>query len=138
MKTAYDDPLTEVHLLFYTVCLPLFMNYKLFLQRGDPQAHKVYPMTKELIRKTISHFLKTSCYHGEDIIDEIIIDDADNYLPLDEVFIGFSTRQKLNKLFKEGDIDQTQYNSVPEAAISVYRESLRYVLDKMDMSCSFW
>ena len=53
MKTAYDDPLTEVHLLFYTVCLPLFMNYKLFLQRGDPQAHKFYPMTKELIRKTI-------------------------------------------------------------------------------------
>ena len=61
---------------------------------------------------------------------------ADN-LPLDEVFIGFSTRQKLNKLFKEGDIDQAQYNTVPKAAIAFYRESLRYVLDKMDMSCSF-
>ena len=95
-------------------------------------------MTKELIRKIASRFLKTSCYHGEDIIDEGIIDDADNYLPFDEVCIGFSTRQKLNKLFKERDIDQTQYNTVPEAAIAFYRESLRYVLDRMDMSCSFW
>ena len=93
-------------------------------------------MAKELIRKIASCFLKTSCYHGEGIIDEYIIDDADNYLPLDEVFIGFSTRRKLNKLFK-GDIDQTQYNTVPKAAIALYRESLRYVLDKMDMSCCF-
>ena len=95
LKTAYEDLLTEVHLLFYTACLPLFTNYNLFLQRGDPLAHKVYPMTKELIRKIASCFLKTSCYHGEDIIDEDIIDDADNYLPLNEVFIGFSTRQKI-------------------------------------------
>ena len=84
-------------------------------------------MTKELIRKTASRFLKTNCYHGEDIIDEDIVDDADNYLPLDEVFIGFSTRQKLNKVFKEGDIDQTQYNTVPEAAIAFYRESLFWI-----------
>ena len=136
MKTAYEDPLTEVYSLFYTACLPLFTNHNLFLQRDDPLAQKVYPMAKELIRKIASCFLKTSCYHGEGIIDEYIIDDADNYLPLDEVFIGFSTRQKLNKLFK-GDIDQTQYNTVPKAAIALYRESLRYVLDKMDMSCCF-
>ena len=52
-------------------------------------------MTKELIRKIASRFLKTSCYHGEDITDGDIIDNADNYLPLNEVFIGFSTRQKI-------------------------------------------
>ena len=67
-----------------------------------------------------------------------MIDDADNCLQLDEFFIGFSTRQKLNKFFKEGDINQKQYNTAPEAAIAFYRESLRYVLDKMDMPCSFW
>ena len=82
-------------------------------------------MTKELIRKIASRFLETSCYHGEDIIDEDIIADVDNYFPLDEVFIGFLTRQRRNKLFKEGGIDQAQYNTVPEAAITFYRESLR-------------
>ena len=77
LKTASEDPLTEVHLLFYTACLPLFANYNLFLQRGD--SPKVYLMTKELIRKIASLFLKTSFYHGEDIIDENIMDDADNF-----------------------------------------------------------
>ena len=67
-------------------------------------------------------FLETSCYHGEDIIDEYIIDDSDNYLPLDEVFIDFSIRQKLKKLFKEGGIDQAQYDTVPAAAIAFYRK----------------
>ena len=108
----------EAHLLFCTACLCLFTNYNLFLQRGDPLAHKVFSMTKELIRKIAPRFLQTSCYHGEDITDEDI--------------------QRLNKLFKEGDTDQTQYNTVPEAKIAFYRESLRYVLDKMDMSCYFW
>ena len=79
MKIAYEEPLTEVHLLFYTA---LFTNYNLFLQRVDPLAHIVYPMTKELIRKVVSRFLKTTCYHEEDITDEDIIDDADNYLLL--------------------------------------------------------
>ena len=79
-------------------------------------------------------FLETSCYHGEDIIDEYIIDDSDNYLPLDEVFIDFSIRQKLKKLFKEGGIDQAQYDTVPAAAIAFYRK----IWDEMDMSCSFW
>ena len=40
LKKAYEDPLTEVHLAFYTAALPLFTSYNLFLQRGDPLAHK--------------------------------------------------------------------------------------------------
>ena len=78
LKTAYEDHLTEVLLLFYTACLPLFTSSKFFLWRANPLAHKVYPMSKELIRKIASRFLEKSCYHGEDIIDEDIIDDTDN------------------------------------------------------------
>ena len=94
-------------------------------------ALRVYPKTKELIRIIASCFFKTS-YHDENIIDEDITDDTDNCLPLDEVFICFSTRQKLR------DIDEKHYNTVSEPAVAFYRESLRYVLDRMNMSCSFW
>ena len=102
-----------------------------FFREVTTLALRVYPKTKELIRIIVSRFFKTS-YHGEDIIDEDITDDADNYLPLDEVFICFSTRQKLR------DIDEKHYNTVSEPAAAFYRESLRYVLDRMNMSCSFW
>ena len=110
----------------------LYLQIKIyFFREVTTLALRVYPKTKELIRIIVSRFFKTS-YHGEDIIDEDITDDADNYLPLDEVFICFSTRQKLR------DIDEKHYNTVSEPAAAFYREGLRYVLDRMNMSCSFW
>ena len=127
----------ESHLMFYSSCLPMFTHYNLFLQRGDPLAHKVYPVTKSLVKKIGSRFLDPSCF-VEGTVTEEIIDDEENYLPLEEVFIGLLTRKKLKKLFFEGDINKTQYNLIPKAAIAFYRESLRYVLNKMDMKSSFW
>ena len=47
--------LNEVHLLFFAHALPLFMHF--FLLRSDPQAHNVYPMTKELAKKIANRFL---------------------------------------------------------------------------------
>ena len=138
LKAAYEDPLTEIHLLFFTSSLRLFTEYNLFLQSGDPLAHKVFPMTQNLVRKIASRFLTPECYRDVDIITQDIIDDSNNYLPNAEVFLGFSTRQKLKKLFNERDISDAQFDSVPRAAIAFYRESLRYVLNKMDMSASFW
>ena len=127
MWTFKRSPFVAPHSLFTFIYKLQFI----FSERWPPLALRVYPKTKELIRIIASRFFKTS-YHGEDIIDEDITDDADNYLPLDEVFICFSTRQKLRH------INEKHYNTVSEPAVSFYRESLRYVLDRMNMSCSFW
>ena len=48
IKNVFLDLLTEVHLLFFANALPFFMHFNAYLQSSDPQAHKVYPMTKEL------------------------------------------------------------------------------------------
>ena len=61
-----------------------------------------------------------------------------NYLPLNEVFVGFNTKQMLKKLFNDGSTDQNEYGKVLNAAVAFYKESMRYLLTKMDMSCSFW
>ena len=61
-----------------------------------------------------------------------------NYLPLNEVFVGFNTKQMLKKLFNDGSTDQNEYCKVLNAAVAFYKESMRYLLTKMDMSCSFW
>ena len=93
---SIDDPLTETHLLFFTSSLCLFTEYNLFLQRGDPLAHKVFPMTQKFIRKITLRFLTPESYRDVDITQEII-DDSHNYLPNAEVFMAFSTQQKLKK-----------------------------------------
>ena len=58
-------------------------------------------MTKEIIRKIASRFLKISCYHGEGIIDEDIIGDAANCLLLDEVFINFQQCKNTTNFLKK-------------------------------------
>ena len=126
LQNAYKDLLTQVHLYFYTSVLPLFTNYNLFLQRGDPFAHKVYPMTKELHRKIAIKFMKPDAFQVNDITFDLI-DVSKNYLPLEEIFASFTTKNLLKKLFHDGEIDKLQYNNVSEAARVFYKESLRNV-----------
>ena len=78
------------------------------------------------------------CYQGRCQVTIDILEHEDNYLPLNEIFVGFNTKQMLKKLFNDGSIDQNKYDKVLKAAVAFYKESLRFLLTKMDMSCSFW
>ena len=60
------------------------------------------------------------------------------YLLLVKVYCGFSTKSLLDRMLGEGDIAQTQYNTCLRGAQPFFKESLEYVLTKMDMSESFW
>ena len=49
----------------------------------------------------------------------------DNYLPLNEVFVRFNTKQMLKKLFNDGNIDQNEYDKFLKAAVTFHKESLK-------------
>ena len=66
LQNANENPLTEVHLYFYTSALSLLSNYNLFLQRRHPLVHEVYPMTKELHRKIAIRFIKPDAFQVND------------------------------------------------------------------------
>ena len=66
------------------------------------------------------------------------LNDSTSYLPLEKVFCSFSTKQLMDKMLREGDITQTQYNTCLRGAQAFYKESLEYVFTKMDMSVSLW
>ena len=131
LEKAFSDPMTEVHIAFYVSALSLFTHYNLFLQRSDPLAHKVKPMTDAFAHKIGMRFLTP------DVLDEITIktiEDEENYLPLSNVFVGMCTCNTLRKLLNEGIIADAQYNVMLKAAQEFYKESLMYVLKKMDNS----
>ena len=67
-----------------------------------------------------------------------LIDDPENYLPLEGIFVSFTTKNLLKKLFNDGEIYKLQYNNVFEAARTFYKESWKYVIKKMDMTDAFW
>ena len=94
LQNPHEDLLTEVNLYFCTSALPLFSNYNLFLQRGDPLAHKVYPITKGLDRKIAMRFMKADAFQVNDITVNLI-DDPENYLPFQEILVSFTTKNLL-------------------------------------------
>jgi hypothetical protein len=131
---AYEDPLMEVHISFFTAALPLFTMFNLFLQRSDPLAHKIYPVIHELEKKIAQRILKTDTLNN---LNEETLDDESNYVELKEIHIGLTTKSTLNRLCNEGEITNSQYQKTLRACQAFYRESLRYVLTKMHNNL-FW
>ena len=137
LRTSYQDPLTEIYVLFYTSALSLFTHYNMFLQRSDPLAHRVYPATVHLAKKVASRFLKPDILQEKGITVDLL-DDTANYVPLSEIFIGLTTKTTLNKLLNEGDISQSQWEKCIKGCIAFYRDSLKYILRSMNLTGSLW
>ena len=139
LKHSFEDILTEVHISFYTSALPMFTRYNKFLQRSDPLAHKIFPLAKSLIRKIANRFIKPDILQqteAEDILS--IVDDDSSCLPLSDIFLGLVTKYLLNKLLNEGDISEDQWKLCMNGAIAFLRQSLKYVIQHMDMRGTVW
>ena len=102
LKKDYLDALSEVYLQFYVSALPLFTNFNRFMQCSDPQGHNVQPMLKHLISKIAQCFLKLDVL--KELITSPVLQTDDNYLPLQDINIGLTTRALLDVMFEEGDI----------------------------------
>ena len=51
LRKPFEDPLTPIHLSFFSSALKIFTTYNKFLQRSDPLPYKVYPVTEDLVRR---------------------------------------------------------------------------------------
>ena len=98
-------------------------------------AHNVFAVIKQLQRKLRSRFLQTRLL---DNLTEDVIDDENNYLPSEDIFLGLVTRNLWRKKVEDGDLALGQHDKFIKAAIAFYRESLRYTLLKMNVDSSFW
>ena len=76
-----------------------------------------------------------------DVLDDVteeVLEIKDNYLPLSFAYIGTKTGDLLQNLFEEGEITVVERNKVLEAAQGFYEDSLKYVLQKIQVAVGFW
>ena len=131
LSNDFADPLTDVHVAFFTAGLPIFTNYNKFLKRNDPLPHNVLPMKKSLARKIAGRFILRDKLQSDIKIN--LIEIQDNYVSLKDFFLGLMTKSKLNDLLENGDISEVQYEKFIVGAIEFYKVSLKYVLEKMNL-----
>ena len=106
LKKTFKDPLTPIHLSFFSSALNIFTTYNKFLQRSDPLLYKVYPTTKDLVRRLAMGILTPQAIKNSVMLETL--QDSTCYLPLEMVFCGFSTKMIMDKMLREGDITQVQ------------------------------
>ena len=104
IKVVFQDyrklfkPTHRSSFIFFLPALQIFTSYSKFLQRGHPLSHKVYPLTKELIKKISMRFLKTDIIREEVYLE--ILGNEEHYLPLENVFLGYYRKRNFEQKTK--------------------------------------
>ena len=135
LSNDFADPLTEMHVSFFTAALPIFMNYNRFFQRNDPLPHKVLPMTNSLACKIAGRFILHDKLHSDIRIN--LIENEDNYVSLKDIFLGLMTKSKLNDFLENGDVSEVQYKKFIVGAIEFY-QTINKVFVRKNVEALFW
>jgi hAT family C-terminal dimerisation region len=128
LSSCFEDKMTEIYLLFYQFALERFDTFNLFLQREEPCAYLLDDQIQSFLRYLLVKFVKPIEIKNAVSLIDIDLTNPDVFLSLDEVQIGFVTRQKLRKLLSDGDISDAQATVFLQAALQFYIDSVMYVV----------
>ena len=99
LKKRFSDPMTEVYLLFYQAILPVFTSINLMLQRTALKIYLVRGFLFSLVKNTMGKFIRPELLKVSDE-ERVQIDfsNPENLLEANKLFLGFTTKQVLNRL----------------------------------------
>ena len=95
VKIILEKPTTKAYLYFLSVALPIVNNFNKFMQQQSPVIHKLQQELDGLIRKLMLRFMTVKSVTDCSDVTQVDLDDINNYLPLEEVFIGQHTHKYL-------------------------------------------
>lgn len=127
LYSTFDNPLSEVYLLFYQAALPTLVNVNQFLQRQDPCIHILRDQMLNLVVQLLKKFIKPRVIKNAQDVTGRSVRSFENQLSDEELFIGFSTKQLLRKLEKEGDLSSVQRNTFFNGVREFYCAAVEYL-----------
>ena len=133
LRDAFTNPPTEVALLFHHASIPLFNNFNKLLQSEEPIIHMLLDSTIQLARSLANRIIKPQVLKDTPVT-ELNLDDPQIYKPEHSIFMGVTTKFKLQKLLNDGDISERQHSWVFKAAQAYFKDSLSYILTKFPLS----
>lgn len=127
LQSMFEDPMTEVYLLFYQAILPTFTHLNLLLQREDPNIFLVADSIRTFFKKLLSKFVSLQAITSASEITEVDFNDRNNQLDDSVLTIGITTKRTLNKLLHDGDIS-------PNDRLKFYRGVRAFYVDAAERS----
>ncbi|KAJ4935209.1 hypothetical protein JOQ06_016745 [Pogonophryne albipinna] len=133
LRALFEDPLTEVHLLFYQALLPTFCQFNLLFQRQHPCIYLLHWKVRAFIRKLMSKFLKPAAFRTTSL-ESVDLQDQENQLPDTQLGIGLTTKSTLIRLHEAGEIPSGDVTKFNKAARGFLLRSTEYALKKLPLN----
>ena len=130
MQTLFESPIIEVCLLFYQAVLPMFTSLNIFLQRDTPCVHLLHNKLDSFVNKLFGKFLKISVIRiakEEGNLIDVDFHSTVNQLADTHIFVGFMTRQSLQKLLNDGYVSSSDVTKFYTAILRFYITAAEYV-----------
>ena len=113
LQSVFNDPMTEVYLLFFQSVLPTFTCCNQFLQREEPLIHLLQPQLAKLLQNLLGKYGKPVVLAeslGAGGLSSVDFKNPANHVDNESLLIGFLTRQTVKRLLDGEDISTQQYS----------------------------
>ncbi len=106
LHTAFQNPVTEIALLFNQATIPLFTTFNKLLQSEEPVIHIVHEKVTTLAKTLGNRIIKANVMQ-ETAIAEIDLADPEVFKARKSIHLGGTTKFTLQRLLNQGDISPT-------------------------------
>ena len=131
MNDWFSNLLLEPALLFNQCAIPIFTNFNYFYKVKNPLS--IY-LNHPLARKLAARIIKPVVLRNVSSVKEIDLSDDTIFIDVKSIFLGGTTKTKLNRLLNEGDITQDQYSRSHDDAQCHFRDALAYIQEKFPIT----
>ncbi len=129
----FDEPMSEVYLLFYQHVLPAFTRLNLLLQREHPTIFLIPTEIRSFLKKLLSKFVTVGAIKGTEDVTQVDFTSPANQHD-DANIIGITTKQRLKKLLDDGDISERQKRIFYKSVRSFFIDAASEALQKLPFS----
>ncbi|XP_071501886.1 uncharacterized protein [Diadema antillarum] len=134
LRVLFEDPMTEVYLLFYQSALQTFLQFNAFLEREDPVIPIVHAQMQSFLQKLASKFVRVQTIkEAKGDFMNMHYKALDVQVPDNSLFIGFGAKTLLNKLLNEGSISGHQASKFYEGVRAFYSRAFSYALGQLPL-----
>ena len=128
LKGYFEDPMTEIYLLFYQNAMQSFSPILKLLQTECSMIYSLHSSLEQFVQCLLSHIKYPSALTGN--LSDVDVSDRTNSLGLHELPIGFQTRSMLCK----DEIKPALSKKFLEAARSFYEKATTYALNTLPLN----
>lgn len=131
LAAAFEKPMTEVYLFFYQSVLPTFTQVNLLLQREDPNIYLIADAIRIFLKKLLSKFVTIQVIRDTRDITKVDFQNPENQLSDSAITIGIVTKQLIQKLLNEGDIDEHDMKKFYAGVRAFYVDAAAQTIKKL-------